>query len=144
MYELPANLIRTAIQVSYFNKRRNIVRASVVGIAAACVLIAAGAASASEELAKEYHCMGCHSVEANKELPDKYGPYFKDIADKYLEKGDKAVALLENSILRGSKNKWDRPVDMQPRSECGRTIDQANAKKMAEWIMSLAKKDSAE
>ena len=76
-------------------------------------------------------------------MPQVSYAYFTDIADKYLEKGDKAVALLENSILRGSKNKWDRPVGMEPRSQCGLTIDQAHAKKMAEWIMSLAKKDTA-
>lgn len=105
-------------------------------------LVVSGSAFASEELAKEYHCMGCHSVKEDKALPDKYGPYFTDIADKYLEKGDKAVALLENSILRGSKNKWDRPVGMEPRSQCGLTIDQAHAKEMAEWIMSLAKKEA--
>ena len=84
--------------------------------------------------------MGCHSIEANDALPEKYGPYFRDIADKYTEKGDKAVLLLEDSILRGSNNKWDRPVNMKPRSECGRTINQENARKMAEWIMSLATK----
>ena len=112
-------------------------RTLVMGIVAASVLVA-GSAFASEELAAQFHCMGCHSVKADKQLPDKYGPYFIDIAKKYQEKGDKAVALLENSILRGSKNKWDRPVDMQPRSECGMAIDQENAKKMAEWIMSLA------
>ncbi|MCI5189934.1 MAG: hypothetical protein D3905_09080, partial [Candidatus Electrothrix sp. AS4_5] len=31
-------------------------------------------------------CMGCHSIEANKLLPKKYAPYFKDIAKKYKEK----------------------------------------------------------
>ncbi|WP_446008747.1 c-type cytochrome [Candidatus Electrothrix sp.] len=118
-------------------------RTSVISIAAACILVA-GSAFASEEIAGEFDCMGCHSVKEDKALPDKYGPYFTDIANEYKEKGDKAVSLLENSILRGSKHKWDRPVDMQPRSENGKTIDQENAKKMAEWIMSLAGKDSAE
>lgn len=117
-------------------------RISVIGIVAAYVLIA-GSAFASEELAKEHHCMGCHSIEANDALPEKYGPYFRDIADKYKEKGDKAILLLENSILRGSNNKWDRPVNMKPRSECGRTINQENARKMAEWIMSLATESPA-
>lgn len=118
-------------------------RTSVIGITAACVLFAASA-FASEDMAGQYDCMGCHSVEANKLLPKKHAPYFKDIAKKYKEKykgeGDKALALLEQSILRGSHNKWDRPVDMKPRSENGKTIDQAHAKKMAEWIMSLAGK----
>lgn len=115
----------------------------LVLICVAASLMVAGSAFASEELAAEFHCMGCHSVKEDKALPDKYGPFFTDIANKYLEKGDKAVPLLENSILRGSKNKWDRPVDMQPRTECGMTIDKENAKKMAEWIMSLADKDAA-
>ena len=112
-------------------------RTLVMGIVAASVLVA-GSAFASEEIAVEFHCMGCHSVKEDKQLPDKYGPYFVDIANEYKEKGDKAVSLLENSILRGSKHKWDRPVDMQPRSENGMTIDQENAHKMAQWIMSLA------
>lgn len=111
-------------------------RTLVMGITAACVLVA-GTAFASEDMAGEFHCMGCHSVTANKELPQKYGPYFVDIAEKYQEKGDNAIPLLTNSIIRGSRNKWDRPIDMQPRAKCGKTIDQANAQKMAEWIMSL-------
>jgi len=117
------------------------VRTSVIGIVAACVLFAAPA-FASEDMAGQYDCMGCHSIEANKSLPKKYAPYFKDIAKKYKEKykddSDKALALLENSILRGSHNKWDRPVDMKPRSENGKNIDPAHAKEMAKWIMSLA------
>ncbi|MGB5687491.1 MAG: hypothetical protein WBM35_16905 [Candidatus Electrothrix sp.] len=116
-------------------------RTSVIGIVAACVLFAASA-FASEDMAGQYDCMGCHSVEANKLLPKKHAPYFKDIAKKYKKKykddGDKALALLEQSILRGSHNKWDRPVDMKARSENGKTIEQAHAKKMAEWIMSMA------
>jgi len=113
------------------------VRTLVMGIVAASVLVA-GSACANEEIAGQFDCMGCHSVKADKQLPDKYGPYFINIAKKYKEKGDKAASLLENSILHGSNHKWDRPVNMQPRSENGKTIDQENAKKMAEWIMSLA------
>jgi cytochrome c551/c552 len=108
----------------------------------AASFIVAGSAFASEELAGKFDCMACHSIKENKAMPDKYGPYFTDIANKYLEKGDKAVSLLENSILRGSKHKWDRPVNMQPRSEHGLAIDEENAKKMATWIMSLATKDA--
>ena len=112
-----------------------------------CVVISivvSGSAFASEDLAIEYHCMGCHSVKEDKALPDKYGPFFTDIAKKYQEKGEKAVAQLEDSILHGSKEKWDRPVGMEPRSKCGLTIDQAHAKEMAEWIMSLAAESPAE
>ena len=119
-------------------------RTSVIGIAVACVLFA-GSAFASEEMtgqdvAGQHDCFGCHSIKADDSLPKKYGPYFQDIADKYKEKGEKAALLLENSILHGSHNKWDRPVDMQPRGEHGKNINQANAKKVAEWIMSLAGK----
>ncbi len=128
-------------KVFYFKKRRKIVKTSVIGITAACVLFAASA-FASEDMAGQYDCMGCHSIEANKLLPKKYAPYFKDIAKKYKEKykddEDKALALLENSILRGSNNKWDRPINMKPRSEHGKFIESAHAKQMAQWIMSLA------
>ncbi|MDU9050852.1 MAG: c-type cytochrome [Candidatus Electrothrix sp. Rat3] len=117
-------------------------RTSVIGITAACVLLFAASAFASEEMAGQYDCMGCHSIEANESLPKKYAPYFKDIAKKYKEKykddNDKALALIEQSILRGSHNKWDRPVDMKSRAENGKTIDAAHAKEMAQWIMTLA------
>ncbi|MCI5137870.1 MAG: hypothetical protein D3922_05535 [Candidatus Electrothrix sp. AR1] len=82
--------------------------------------------------------MGCHSVGPNASLPQKYGPFFKDIANKYKDKGENAVSLLKNSILRGSHHKWDRPINMQPRSKYGKTIDQANADTVAKWIMTLA------
>ena len=118
---------------------------AVIAVAAVYLLLAAGSACASEDLAKEFHCMGCHSVKEDKAMPDKYGPYFTDIAEKYQKKGNKevALALLEESIMHGSKNKWDRPVNMEPRSECGMAIDEENAKKMAAWIMTLAPESSA-
>ena len=112
-------------------------RTSVIGIVAACVLTA-GSVFASEELAEGYNCMGCHSAKAGTPSAKKYGPTFAEIATKYKEKGEKAPLILENSILNGSRHKWDRPIHMMPRSEYGKGIDLADASKVADWIMSLA------
>lgn len=112
-------------------------RTFVIGIVAVYVLTA-GSVFANEELAEGYNCMECHSAEASTPSAKKYGPTFTMIAEKYKEKGDKAELILENSILNGSRHKWDRPIHMMPRSEYGKGIDLADASKIADWIMSLA------
>jgi cytochrome c len=64
--------------------------------AVAAGLAAAGAASASEDLAKSSGCMTCHAVDTKK-----MGPSFKDIAAKYKGKADAQATLVAN--LRAGK-----------------------------------------
>jgi cytochrome c len=59
-------------------------------IAVTAVLgLAAGAAQASEELAKSNGCLGCHAVDAKK-----VGPSFKSVAGKYKGKADAEATLV--------------------------------------------------
>ena len=51
----------------------------------------AGAASASEDLAKSGGCMTCHAVDTKK-----MGPSFKDISAKYKGKADAQATLVAN------------------------------------------------
>jgi cytochrome c len=63
----------------------------LVGVIAVAGLAMAGAANASEELAKSSGCLTCHSVDAKK-----MGPSFKDIAAKYKGKADAQATLVAN------------------------------------------------
>jgi cytochrome c len=60
-------------------------------VVAATGLVAAGAASASEDLAKSSGCLTCHAVATKK-----VGPAFKDIAAKYKGNADAQATLVAN------------------------------------------------
>ena len=66
-----------------------------MAVVASVALVASGAASASEALAKSSGCMGCHDVSAKK-----VGPSFKDIAAKYKGNAD-AAAKIEGELTSG-------------------------------------------
>ncbi len=83
-------------------------------------------AMADEALAKSKNCMACHSVD--KKL---VGPAYKDISAKY--KDDKgAVDRLAAKIQKGSSGVWG-PVPMPANPQ----VNEADAKKLAAWVMSL-------
>ena len=85
----------------------------------------AGQAVASPELAKSKNCMGCHAVDRKM-----VGPAYKDVAAKY--KGDKKAAdALAATIKAGGSGKWG-PVPMPPN-----TVTDDEAKKLAQWVLSL-------
>ena len=89
-------------------------------------LVAATPAVADEALAKSKNCMTCHSVD--KKL---VGPAFKDVGKKYA--GDGAAAdKLAGKILKGSSGVWGA-VPMPANA----TISDADAKKLAAWILTL-------
>ena len=52
-------------------------------------LVATGAASAQEALAKSSGCLNCHAVDTKK-----MGPSFKDVAAKYKGKADAEATLV--------------------------------------------------
>ena len=66
---------------------KSIVMVAVV----AAGLVVAGAANASEDLAKKSGCMTCHDVATKK-----MGPSFKDIAAKYKGKADAEATIVAN------------------------------------------------
>jgi cytochrome c len=100
--------------------------AKLAALAASLALLgAAGSALADEALAKGKGCTACHAID--KKL---VGPAYKDVAKKY--KGDaKATETMVNSIMKGSQGKFG-PVPMPPNK-----VTDAEAKKLASWILSL-------
>jgi cytochrome c len=87
---------------------------------------AAAPAMADQALATSKNCMACHGVD--KKL---VGPAFKDIAAK--NKGDNAaVDRLATKILKGGSGVWG-PIPMPANPQ----VNEADAKKLAAWVMSL-------
>jgi cytochrome c len=81
---------------------------------------------ASEELAKKYACMACHSVD--KKL---IGPSYKDVAKKYAaDKG--AQAKLEDKVKKGGTGVWGQ-IPMPPNS----TVPAADVSALVKWVLSL-------
>jgi cytochrome c len=86
----------------------------------------APAAWADQGLANAKNCMTCHMVD-KKVL----GPAFKDVAAKY--KGDKTAAdRLANKIMKGGSGVWGTAY-MPANSQ----VNEAEAKKLAAWVLSL-------
>ena len=98
--------------------------------AALALTIAAGAvvslpAQASEELAKKYMCLTCHTVD--KKL---VGPSYHDVAVKY--KGDKgAEAKLVDKVKKGGVGVWGQ-IPMPPNDK----VPDADLKALVKWVLS--------
>ncbi len=83
-------------------------------------------ALADEALAKSKNCMACHATE--KKL---VGPAYKEVAKKYA--GDaKAVDMLATKIVKGGSGVWGA-IPMPANTQ----VSEADAKKLAAWVMSL-------
>ena len=94
-------------------------------IASSVLVLAASPAAADEAMAKAKGCTACHSIGGKL-----VGPAYKDVAKKY--KADKdAPAKLQESVLKGSQNKWG-PIPM-PANKV--TPDEAKA--LVAWILAL-------
>ncbi len=97
--------------------------------AALALTIAAGAvvslpAQASEELAKKYMCLTCHTVD--KKL---VGPSYHDVAAKY--KGDKgAEAKLVDKVKKGGVGVWGQ-IPMPPNDK----VPDADLKALVKWVL---------
>ena len=83
-------------------------------------------AMASKELAQAKNCLACHAVDSKV-----VGPGFKEVAAKYA--GDKAAAAaLATKIIAGGSGVWGAiPMPANPQ------VKEADAKKLATWILSL-------
>ena len=88
--------------------------------------LVSGAASASEQLAREKNCLACHAVDAKL-----VGPGYKEVAAKY--KGDKsAEAKLATKIMKGGSGVWGQiPMPANPQ------VSAAEAKELAKWVLSM-------
>ena len=83
-------------------------------------------AFADQALATAKNCMACHAVD--KKL---VGPSYKDVAAKYAGKKD-AVDKLAAKIVKGGSGVWG-PVPMPANAQ----VNEADAKKLAAWVLSL-------
>jgi cytochrome c len=93
-------------------------------LAAAAGAVLALPAQASEELAKKYMCMTCHTVD--KKL---VGPSYKDVAAKY--KADKtAEAKLYDKVKKGGTGVWGQ-IPMPPNDK----VPEADVKALVKWIL---------
>ncbi|MES2940732.1 MAG: c-type cytochrome [Pseudomonadota bacterium] len=86
----------------------------------------AGPVMADQALATAKNCMACHAVD--KKL---VGPAYKDVAGKYAGQKD-AVDKLAVKIMKGGSGVWG-PVPMPANGQ----VNEAEAKKLAAWVMSL-------
>jgi len=89
--------------------------------AAACV-----PALADLALATSKNCMACHAVDKKV-----VGPAYKDVAAKYAGQKD-AVNKLATKIMKGGSGVWG-PVPMPANTQ----VNEAEAKKLAAWVLSL-------
>lgn len=71
-------------------------------------------------------CLGCHKIDSKL-----VGPSYQEVADKYTEAD---VEYLANKIIDGGKGVWGE-IPMSPHTG----MSKENAKKMAEYILSLKK-----
>ena len=81
---------------------------------------------ADQALAKAKNCLSCHAVD--KKI---VGPAYQDVARKYVGQKD-AADKLASKIMKGGAGVWGvipMPVNSQ--------VNEAEAKKLANWILSL-------
>jgi cytochrome c len=83
---------------------------------------------ASEELATKHDCFQCHDIEHKK-----VGPAFRDVAARYRYYGDPNAPLwLAKAIRGGTRYTWGG-ISMPGHP----SVNEADAKTLAEWILSL-------
>lgn len=92
----------------------------------AAVAAVSAPAMADEALAKAKNCMACHAVD--KKL---VGPSYKDVAKKYTGNA-KAADMLAAKIIKGGSGVWGAiPMPANPQ------VNEADAKKLASWVLGL-------
>ncbi len=97
---------------------------ALFALLAATTLVAP--ALADQALATAKNCMACHAID--KKL---VGPAYKDVATKYAGQKD-AVDKLSAKIMKGGSGVWG-PVPMPANTQ----VNEAEAKKLAAWVLSL-------
>jgi cytochrome c len=93
---------------------------------AAALVLPAGAALASADLAKAKNCMACHAMD--KKL---VGPAYKDVAAKYGSDKDAATKLAKK-IREGGTGAWGQvPMPANPQ------VSEAEAVTLAKWVLTV-------
>ena len=95
-------------------------------ITLALTLSVAAPAMADMALATSKNCMACHAVD--KKL---VGPAYKDVAKKHGNDASKADMLAAKIIKGGSGVYGAIPMPANPK------VSEADAKKLATWVLSL-------
>ena len=85
-------------------------------------------AHANKKLAEKNGCLGCHAT-ASKLV----GPSYQDVAAKYADQPDAKLKLVL-SIRKGGVGAWGQ-MPMPPQAQ----LSEADAKKLADWILGGAK-----
>ncbi len=99
-------------------------KVAVLALTLAAGAVAALPAQASEELAKKYMCLTCHTLD--KKL---VGPSYHDVATKY--KNDKtAEAKLVDKVKKGGMGVWGQ-IPMPPNDK----VPDADVKALVKWIL---------
>jgi cytochrome c len=94
--------------------------------ALAAAAVVSAPAFADEALAKKSNCLACHAVDTKL-----VGPAYKEVAAKYAgQKG--AVDALAAKITKGSSGVWGA-IPMPANTQ----VSDADAKKLAAWVLSL-------
>jgi cytochrome c len=88
--------------------------------------VVATPAMADQALATAKNCMSCHAIDKKV-----VGPAYKEVAAKYAGQKD-AVDKLSVKILKGGSGVWG-PVPMPANTQ----VNEAEAKKLAAWVLSL-------
>jgi cytochrome c len=94
----------------------------LIAAAAVASVALAGAAQASEALAKDKGCLACHAVDKKK-----MGPGFKDVAAKYKGKADAEGAIVAE-LKSGKVGGKSHPVAKASDDE---------VKTLVKWVLSL-------
>jgi cytochrome c len=106
--------------------RKAMMRKFLVGVVAAKLILAAGPVLADFDMVKKYNCTACHAVEKKK-----YGPSFKQVAEKYA--GDAgAVETLAQKIKAGGTGVWGKDImPAQPQ------VTDADAFMIAKYVLDV-------
>ena len=86
----------------------------------------AAPAFADPALATAKNCMACHAVDSKL-----VGPSYKDVSKKYATQKD-AAAMLADKIVKGGSGVWGA-IPMPANAQ----VNEAEAKKLAAWVLSL-------
>lgn len=111
-------------------------RAQAAGAVLAWAALAHGAPVVAQttglDLAKSVNCLACHQVRDRR-----VGPPFAAVAQRFAGQQD-AADYLAQSIRSGGKGRWGAvPMPAQPQ------VSAQQARELAEWILSLAKRPEA-
>jgi cytochrome c len=101
-------------------------KSTALVLLASAGILAAGSASANEELAKKSACTACHAID--KKL---VGPAYKEVAAKYKGQKDAEAKLIEK-VKKGGVGTWGQ-VPMPANA----AVKDDDIKTLVKWILAM-------